>query len=201
MSSKLNTEFNYRYQVIWETIWEKIKTLKGFYEGRLRARGLEQVSDLKLRSKKEKIKWIREWNWPEWEALELEGEVLEWEQSKEIHNDLHDLNEEEIKILEKLLKEAYEIGEPTRIEWYTDEQMFEANAVNEFTAQIWKDIYSEMIASWRPSAAKIRNAMSNPITWNTLKIAGLIPKENNLLICSDNPLDSTLLLLNTETKW
>jgi len=29
MASSLNSEFNYRYQVIGDTIWEKIKTLEG----------------------------------------------------------------------------------------------------------------------------------------------------------------------------
>ena len=35
--SKLNSEFNYRYQVIGETVWAKIQTLHGFLDGRLRA--------------------------------------------------------------------------------------------------------------------------------------------------------------------
>ena len=43
MPAKLNTEFNYRYQVIGDTVWEKIKTLKGFLEGRVRAVALEEV--------------------------------------------------------------------------------------------------------------------------------------------------------------
>ncbi len=30
MASNLNSEFNYRYQVIGSTPWEKLKTLKGF---------------------------------------------------------------------------------------------------------------------------------------------------------------------------
>jgi len=47
--------------------------------------------------------------------------------------------------------------------------MFEANAANEFTAMIGKDIYAEILANGRPSPAKLRNAMSNPKTWNTLK--------------------------------
>ena len=51
MSSKLNSEFNYRYQVIGETPWEKIKTLKGFLEGRIRASALEQVGELKYQAK------------------------------------------------------------------------------------------------------------------------------------------------------
>ena len=51
MPAKLNTEFNYRYQVIGETVWEKIKTLKGFLEGRIRAAALEEVSNLKYEAK------------------------------------------------------------------------------------------------------------------------------------------------------
>ena len=56
--------------------------------------------------------------------------------------------------------------------------MFEANAANEFTVNIGREIQAEMIANGRPSAAKLRNAMSNPHTWNALKQIGLIPKKN-----------------------
>ena len=45
MASSLNSEFNYRYQVIGDTIWEKIKTLKGFLEGRVRAKAYPPMSD------------------------------------------------------------------------------------------------------------------------------------------------------------
>jgi hypothetical protein len=51
MASNLNSEFNYRYQVIGNTPWEKLKTLKGFLVGRKRAAVLEQkdiVDALKL---------------------------------------------------------------------------------------------------------------------------------------------------------
>jgi len=82
------------------------------------------------------------------------------------------LNEDEIIVLKKLLKELYVLAEPTRIEGYTDEQMFEANAANEFTVNIGREIQAEMIANGRPSPAKIRNAMSNPYTWNALKKIG-----------------------------
>ena len=47
MAQKFNTEFNYRYQVIGDTPWERIKTLKGFLEGRIRALALEEVGKLK----------------------------------------------------------------------------------------------------------------------------------------------------------
>ena len=51
MASKFNSEFNYRYQVIGDTPWEKIKTLQGFLEGRIRAAALEEVSLLKNQAK------------------------------------------------------------------------------------------------------------------------------------------------------
>jgi len=48
MASNLNSEFNYRYQVIGSTPWEKIKTLQGFLVGRKRAAVLEE-SNLNIR--------------------------------------------------------------------------------------------------------------------------------------------------------
>jgi len=99
----------------------------------------------------------------------------------------YELTKDEIKILKKLLKELYVIAEPTRIEGYTDEQMFEANAANEFTVNMGREIQSEMIANGRPSAARIRNAMSNPHTWNALKQIGLIPKKTKILEGNTNP--------------
>jgi len=65
--------------------------------------------------------------------------------------------------------------------------MFEANAANEFTVAIGKEIQAEMIANGRPSPAKIRNAMSNPYTWNALKEIGMIPKDSKLLTGNINP--------------
>ena len=65
--------------------------------------------------------------------------------------------------------------------------MFEANAANEFTVDMGREIQSEMIANGRPSAARIRNAMSNPYTWNALKQVGLIPKSTKILEGNPNP--------------
>jgi len=50
-----------------------------------------------------------------------------------------------------------------------------------------REIQSEMIANGRPSAARIRNAMSNPHTWNALKQVGLIPKQTKILEGNTNP--------------
>ena len=188
MAAKLNTEFNYRYQVIGDTAWEKIKTLKGFLEGRVRAAVLEQVSELKYQSKVAKLKRLENESGLQEDILELKAEIMETESHQQTAHEAYRLNEAEIVIINKLLKELYVIAEPTRIKGYTDEEMFEANAANEFTVNIGREIQAEMIANGRPSAAKIRNAMSNPHTWNALKSVGLIPKEPKILEGHINPM-------------
>jgi hypothetical protein len=199
MASKLNSEFNYRYQVIGHTIWEKIKTLQGFLEGRIRAAALEEVSALQLEAKIAEVEYLKE-HGKKHEYLKAKGELIELESHQPALKHGFELNREEIAMLERLLKEAYEIAEPTRIPGYTDEQMFEANAANEFTAMIAREIQAEIIANGRPSPAKLGNAMSNPHTFNALKQIGLIPQETVLIGPSNNPLKVELLPVeSTET--
>ena len=188
MAQKLNTEFNYRYQVIGDTPWERIKTLKGFLEGRIRALALEEVEKLKHQAKLSKLNYLKNGGEGlEHEILELKAEIIELESHQGSLEEAFELTQEEIKILKKLLKELYVLAEPTRIKGYTDEEMFEANAANEFTVNMGREIQSEMIANGRPSAARIRNAMSNPHTWNALKQIGLIPKKTKILEGNVNP--------------
>jgi hypothetical protein len=188
MADKLNSEFNYRYQVMGETVWEKIKVLKGFLVGRVRAAALEEVSELKYQAKLAELKMLKENNGHAHLILNLQADIIEWESSMQTQKEAFELNREEIKIIKKVLAECYEIAEPTRIYGYSDEQMFEANAANEFTVMIAKEIQAEIIAHGHPSPAKIRNAMSNPHTWNAIKQIGLIPKEISLLGHNNNPL-------------
>ena len=182
MASKFNSEFNYRYQVIGDTPWEKIKTLQGFLEGRVRAAALEEVSVLKNKAKIAKLKHLQNGgNGLEHEILELKAEILEAKSHQETEKEAFELNKKEIEILKGLLKELYVIAEPTRIPGYSDEEMWEANQANEFTVNIGREIQAEMICNGRPSPAKLRNAMSNPHTWNALKQVGLIPKKTQIL--------------------
>jgi len=189
MASKFNSEFNYRYQVIGDTPWEKIKTLQGFLEGRVRAAALEEVGDLKNQAKVSKLKHLQNGgNGLEHEILELKAEILEAESHEATAKEAFQLNTKEIEILKGLLDELYVIAEPTRIAGYSDEEMWEANQANEFTVSIGREIQAEMIANGRPSPAKLKNAMSNPHTWNALKKIGLVPKETKILMGNTDPM-------------
>ena len=189
MASKFNSEFNYRYQVIGDTPWEKIKTLQGFLEGRVRAAALEEVGNLKNQAKVAKLKHLQNGgNGLEHEILELKAEILEAVSHEATAKEAFELNKKEIKILEKLLEELYVIAEPTRIAGYSDEEMWEANQANEFTVNIGREIQAEMIANGRPSPAKLKNAMSNPHTWNALKKIGLVPQETKILMGNTDPM-------------
>lgn len=191
MASPLNTEFNYRYQVIGNTPWEKLKTLKGFLEGRKRAAALERVAALKYQAKLAELNHLKEINALQHLILNLEAEIVELESVQEDQAHAFELNRQEIKIIEKLIAELYVECEQTRIPGYTDDQMFEANAANEFTVMIAREIQSEIIANGRPSPAKLLNAMSNPHTLEALKSIGLVPKETILIGAKDVPLQLT----------
>jgi hypothetical protein len=186
--SKLNSEFNYRYQVQGETVWAKIQTLNGFLKGRIRAAKLEQVGKLKYQAKIEELKHLKEIGGLPHVMLRLEAEILEDESFHEEAIENFAQCQEEIEMIKRLLAELYESAEPTRIKGHTDEQMYEVNAANEFTAVVAKEIQAEIIATGHPSPAKLHNAMSNPHTFKALKSIGLIPQETQLLGVSNDPL-------------
>ena len=186
MASNLNSEFNYRYQVIGNTPWEKIKTLQGFLVGRKRAAVLEEVADLKYQAKLEELKHLKTVPALPHIMLNLQAEIIELESHLDDQKHAFELNRKEIQILEKLLAELYAEVEPTRLRhedgtFYTDDEMFEANANYEFTVMVGREIQSEIIAMGRPSPAKLLNAMSNPETLNALMQVGLVPQGTVLL--------------------
>jgi hypothetical protein len=186
MASNLNSEFNYRYQINGETPWEKLKHLQNFLEGRKRAAALEEVADLKRRAKHSELQSLKDNNALPHLILNLQAEIVELESVQEDQKHNFDLNRKEIQIINKLIDELYLIVEPTRLKHdnglpYTDDEMFEVNAANEFTVMIGKEIQAEIVANGRPSPAKLRNAMSNPHTFYALQQVGFIPKEMILL--------------------
>ena len=190
MASNLNSEFNYRYQVIGSTPWEKIKTLQGFLVGRKRAAVLEECAELKYQAKLEELDHLRSIPAAKHLILNLRAEILELESHLDDQKHAFELNRKEIKILEKLMSELYMEVEPTRLKHedgtpYTDDEMFEENANYEFTVTVGREIQAEIIANGRPSPAKLLNAMSNPQTLESLKLVGLIPNETSLLTQND----------------
>jgi len=190
MASNLNSEFNYRYQVIGSTPWEKIKTLQGFYVGRKRAAVLEECAELKYQAKLEELKHLKSVPALPHIILNLQAEIIEAESHLDDQKHAFELNRKEIKILEKLLAELYIEVEPTRLKHadgtpYSDDEMFEANANYEFTVTVGRELQSEIIANGRPSPAKLLNAMSNPQTLEVLMQIGLVPQGTVLLTKND----------------
>ena len=101
--AKLNSEFNYRYQVIGETIWEKIKTLHGFLYGRKRAAALEKVSELKNKAKYEELKHLKSIEALPHVILNLEAEIIEMESSIDEIKENFKQNSQEIQIFKTLI--------------------------------------------------------------------------------------------------
>ena len=188
MPSKFNSEFNYRYQVMGNTPWAKIKILRGFLEGRERAVGLEEVAHLTHNALIAELAYLKTTGAPEHEQMRLQAKILESESNMMIVDEAYELNRQEIKILKKLLDECYVIAEPTRIEGYSDEEMFEYNEANEFTVRTLREMQSEIISHGRPTPATILHAMDNPVTLTASIQAGLLPIEAIPLLTSNPPL-------------
>ena len=80
------------------------------------------------------------------------------------------------------------MAEPTRIEGYSDDDMFEVNASHEFAVTTMREMQSEIIANGRPTPATVLHAMNNPhVLAATLK-AGLLPPEAIPLLTGNAPI-------------
>jgi len=205
MGVKLNTEFNYRYLVMGETIWEKIKHLRSFLEGRVRAAVLEEVSALKYQAKLAELDALEKNRAQLHLILNAKAEILEAESFFPSQQEAFELNRSEIKILERLLQEAYILAEPSRLQHddgtiYTDEEMFEANAANEFTVTVLKDAQSEILSIGAITPATIRKAMSNPHTWREIQNSGLMQLPDKASIINPPLLDREMKMITDGTK-
>ena len=188
MPSKFNSEFNYKYQVMGCTPWEKIKILKGFLEGRVRAVALEECSHLQHDSLVAEMAFLKTNGAPEHEQMRLQAKILESASHMVITDEAYELNRQEIEILNRLIAECYEMAEPTRIEGYSDDDMFEVNASHEFAVTTMREMQSEIIANGRPTPATVLHAMNNPhVLAATLK-AGLLPPEAIPLLTGNAPI-------------
>jgi hypothetical protein len=188
MPSKFNSEFNYKYQVIGCTPWERIKILKGFLEGRVRAVALEEVSHLQHDALLAEMAFLKTTGAPEHEQMRLQAKILESASSMVIIDEAYELNRQEIEILNRLIAECYEMAEPTRIEGYSDEEMFEVNASHEFAVTTMREMQSEIIANGRPNPATVLHAMNNPHVLTAILQSGLLPADAIPLLTGNAPL-------------
>lgn len=192
MPSKLNSEFNYRYQVLGDTPWGKIQILKGFLEGRVRAAALEECSHLRHEALLAEYEYLKTTNAPKHECLKKQAEVVEAISHMVVVDEAYELNRKEIDILRKLLAECFVIAEPTRIPGHSDEDMFEANAANEYTATTIREMQSEIVALGHPQPATVLHCMSNPQTLAAVIQAGMLPDEAIRLLAVSLPVLSVI---------
>ena len=188
MPSKFNSEFNYKYQVMGCTPWERIKILKGFLEGRIRAVALEEVSHLQHDALLAEMAFLKTTGAPEHEQMRLQAKVVESVSHMVIIDEAYELNRQEIEILNRLLAECYELAEPTRIEGYSDEEMYEVNAAHEFAVLTMREMQSEIVANGRPTPATVLHAMNNPHVLTAILQSGLLPADAIPLLTGNAPI-------------
>jgi len=202
MPSKFNTEFNYKYQVVGNTPWERIKILKGFLEGRVRAVALEECSHLQHDSLVAEMAFLKTNGAPEHEQMRLQAKIVESTSHMVIIDEAYELNRQEIETLNKLIAECHEIAEPTRIEGYSDEEMYEVNASHEFAVTTMREMQSEIVANGRPNPATVLHAMNNPHVLTAILQSGLLPATAIPLLTGNAPLFAVeeMAVLKTSQK-
>ena len=211
MPERFNSEFNYKYQVMGCTPWEKIKTLKSFLEGRVRAAAGEEIARLSHDVLVAEMEHLNANDAPEHEQIKKRIEIMESESHRVILDEAFELNCKEIENLNKLLAECYEMAEPTRIEGYSDEEMFEVNASHEFAVTTMREMQSEIIANGRPTPATVLHAMNNPHVLSAVLQSGLLPEKAIPLLTGNAPIfavqemaaiktSKEMLMLDTEEQ-
>jgi len=188
MPSKFNSEFNYKYQVVGNTPWERIKILKGFLEGRVRAIALEECSHLQHDALLAEMAFLKTNGAPEHEQMRLQAKIIESASSMVIVDEAYELNRQEIEILNRLIAECYEMAEPTRIEGFSDEEMFEVNASHEFAVTTMREMQSQIVANGRPNPATVLHAMNNPHVLTAVLQSGLLPADAIPLLTGNAPI-------------
>jgi len=202
MPSKFNSEFNYKYQVMGCTPWERIKILKGFLEGRIRAVALEEVSHLNHDALLAEMAYLKTNGAPQHKQMRLEAKIVESESGMVVVDEAYELNRQEIEILNRLIAECYEMAEPTRIEGYSDEEMFEANAEHEFAVLTLREMQSEIVANGRPLSATVLHAMTSAHVLTAVLQSGLLPAEAIPLLTGNAPIFAVeeMAVLKTSQK-
>lgn len=188
MPSKSMSEFEYRHLSRGLTIWEKLRELERYLVTKRRAAKQQAVDEKRSLAKRAKLKHLKENSGLEHEILELEADILVEESFAEEAAELYNLNLEEIALLERLVAEARGIAEHTRIPGYTDEQMFDANAANEYTAGMVKKLQADFIATGCLNPVTLKDAMLVPQTFVALKQLGYLPPDTGFLLPSNDPM-------------
>jgi hypothetical protein len=165
--ARLNSTFNYKYQVEGETIWGRLNILDGFIEGRKRALALREKNKLETEALGEELEDSKT-NKPSWEYKRLLAKKVEWDSVQEQLNKDFELAEIELKELKELYKNLELQAESTRLTHtdgtpYTNYEMYEANAEFEFVAGLTKEVQAQILVSGRPSVATVRNLLRCPM--------------------------------------
>jgi len=184
------------------TPWERIKILKGFLEGRIRAVALEEVSHLNHDALLAEMAYLKTNGAPQHKQMRLEAKIVESESGMVVVDEAYELNRQEIEILNRLIAECYEMAEPTRIEGYSDEEMFEANAEHEFAVLTLREMQSEIVANGRPLSATVLHAMTSAHVLTAVLQSGLLPAEAIPLLTGNAPIFAVeeMAVLKTSQK-
>lgn len=170
--ARQNHNANYLYDVDGETVWEKLRTIRGMLDDRRRA------YQLAILSKEENEEKFKEDN--------ASIEYKKWLINKDFQDGLIQDCKNEIKFLEEFESYLSAESEKTRIAGKTDDEMYEINFFHEMEVRLVRRVQAQIASCGRINDETILRLMKNKGALKLCIQQGLMPAEITNLF--DTPL-------------
>lgn len=158
--SRSTHNVNYIYDCDGETVWEKLRVIRGFLEEK---QIILQEIELKEEYKKEH----------NGDSFEYKKAKIHEKKNLQLKNELID----EIKFLEEFESWLAQEAEKTRIPGKTDEEMYEINFFEELKIRLIKRAQSQLIATGHIEPDTLQRIMKNSDSANLAIQIGLIDEK------------------------
>lgn len=170
--SRVNHNVNYMYDVDGETVWEKLRTIRGMLDDRRRALA---TGSLKKQNDEEKFKDDNE-----------SYEYKKWVINRDFNNSLLEDCANEVKFLEAFESFLAEEAEKTRILGKTDDEMYEINYFHEMEVRLVRRAQAQIMTRGVLDEELMLRLMKNKNALNLCIEQGLI--SDKVVDVIDNPL-------------
>lgn len=189
MASRQNSNFAYINLINGETVWERLRNVRNFLEGRIAAKAGFKAQELRREALEAKIEEALETNLKS-AVLEAKVNLIEFMAHQAAQQDGYNQLLEEIEFLTKYEVELSQAAEQYRIEGKTDHEMYQLNMPYEVYLRNIKKIQAEKTAlTMGISQATAEEAMRIPLLKKQMLATATlmcIPKtEENALMIED----------------
>jgi len=158
--ARVNHNANYIYDVDGETVWEKLRVIRGMLDERKRALALALLAKEEQESKDK-------------DSIEYKKYII----NNDHQNQLIKECEQEIDFLTKFEEYLTKEAEKTRIPGKTDDEMYEINFFDELKTRLVRRAQAQIISTGRIEVETLQRILKNPNTLQLCIQTGLLTND------------------------